>query len=64
MRVALVNKPGKAPEPTTMSVTSRAPSRPSRASHGRGSGSHVLAHAARQRGPWLIFAVRKKICAS
>jgi ankyrin repeat protein len=29
--------PNKAPEPTTMAVTSRAPSSTSRASHGRGS---------------------------
>jgi hypothetical protein len=35
MRVA--EKPNKAPEPTTMAVTSRAPSSTSRASHGRGS---------------------------
>jgi hypothetical protein len=31
------NRPNKAPEPTTMAVTSRAPSSTSRASHGRGS---------------------------
>ena len=30
-------RPNKAPEPTTMAVTSRAPSSTSRASHGRGS---------------------------
>jgi hypothetical protein len=33
----LSQKPNKAPEPTTMAVTSRAPSSTSRASHGRGS---------------------------
>jgi ribosomal protein S18 acetylase RimI-like enzyme len=32
-----MEKPNKAPEPTTMAVTSRAPSSTSRASHGRGS---------------------------
>jgi len=31
------NRPNKAPEPTTMAVTIRAPSSTARASHGRGS---------------------------
>jgi membrane protease YdiL (CAAX protease family) len=35
--VTRAKKPNKAPEPTTMAVTSRAPSSTSRASHGRGS---------------------------
>jgi hypothetical protein len=35
--IELRQKPNKAPEPTTMAVTPRAPSSTSRASHGRGS---------------------------
>ena len=33
----VTQKPNKAPEPTTMAVTTRAPSSTARASHGRGS---------------------------
>ena len=35
--VSRLKRPNKAPEPTTMAVTSRAPSSTRRASHGRGS---------------------------
>src|SRR4051794_22420831 len=41
----LTERPNKAPEPTTMAVTIRAPSSTDRASHGRGSSLTLGLHA-------------------